>query len=351
MEYKSFPSVVKAIEGRRVTGIASVFGNIDSYSDIVHNGSFKKTIKERRSRFRHMWQHDFYSPPIAKITNIQEIGKEDLPDQLRKIDEVTGGLEVEREYLTSQRADEVFQGIVAGALNEMSFAFEPTKYDYEEFSKERNGKTSTFLVRHIREVRLWETSDVNWGANPLTVGSKCAIRFMDTGKLKTEDWTEPELSDFTEYDWDELPDSEKERISAHYAWKGYADSFESLKLCHHLPATMGIGKSIWVAVRSCVKNMHNIPHSDQKAVFDHLSKHYEQFEEEAPDFKLVQFLSMIEDVKGLSALLLPETESLVRFKGNVLSRIAEPKSSLTTQERGSLDRKIHLMHMELRAYE
>lgn len=169
IETKVFTSEIKEINGRSVTGIASVFGNKDSYNDIVHLGSFTKTIQQRSKFFRHLWQHDFWSPPIAVIKGIREVGKDELPEQLQAIEEVEGGLEVTREYLDTPRGNEVLEGIKQGAINEMSFAFDTIKYDFEE--DEETEQT----IRHIREVRLWETSDVLWGANPLTVGSRSSL--------------------------------------------------------------------------------------------------------------------------------------------------------------------------------
>lgn len=175
MEHKAFTAEVKSIEGRTVVGIASVFGNVDSYGDVVAKGAFKKTIKERheaKGAIKFLWQHDFWSPPIAKIVSLREVGKSELPDKLRELDYVTGGLEVTREYLDTERGNEVLKGIVSGAITEMSFAFDTVKSDIEERQSDEDGKT--YNVRVIKEVKLYETSDVLWGANDLTVASKAS---------------------------------------------------------------------------------------------------------------------------------------------------------------------------------
>lgn len=165
METKTFPSYTKEIKDRTVTGIVSVFGNIDSHGDRIHNGSFTKTIAERSDRFRFLWQHDFWSPPVAKITDIREIGKKDLPEKLRETEGVTGALEITRKYLNTERGNEIFEGLKEDAINEMSFAFNVMKWDYENIGTEENPRT----IRNIREIEFWEGSDVNWGANPLTI--------------------------------------------------------------------------------------------------------------------------------------------------------------------------------------
>jgi len=168
-EVKTLPSAVKDIKGNFVTGIFSVFGNVDDYNDRIWPGAFTKTLLERSGRIHHLWQHDFASPPIAKITSIREVSRDELPDEvLRRAPEALGGAEVTREYFDTPRAQEVLTAIKAGTL-EMSFAYDPIKYDYEELP---GAKYEWERLRNLREVRLYETSDVLWGANDATVASK-----------------------------------------------------------------------------------------------------------------------------------------------------------------------------------
>jgi uncharacterized protein len=173
MEYKESPFFIKAIEDRTITGIASVFGNLDSYNDIVHRGSFKKTIKEGMGRVRHLWMHDPWQPPTAAIKSLREVGREELPAEVQeKFPTATGGLEIARQYLRTPRGDEILEGIKEQAILEMSFGFDALKFDFEEV---KEGDYKGVVVRNVREVRLWDTSDVNWGANQATVASKSAL--------------------------------------------------------------------------------------------------------------------------------------------------------------------------------
>lgn len=166
MEYKSLPSFIKSIEGRQVAGVFAVHGNIDSYGDISHPGSFTKTIAERMGRIKFLWNHDFYGgPPTAVVKTVREIGRDELPDSvLSAAPEATGGVEVVREYLDTPRADEVFQAVKAGAVNEMSYGLDAVKFDFSEMGGQQ--------IRNLREIRLWEVSDVIFGANPATQASK-----------------------------------------------------------------------------------------------------------------------------------------------------------------------------------
>jgi len=165
MELKSIPNAVKAIEGRSVTGIASVFGNVDDQADRIWPGAFNVTLNMRRTKFRHLWNHDFFMPPIASIDAIQEVGRDALPEAvLAEAPEAMGGLMVTRTYLDTPRGNEVLAGIKAGAINEMSIGLDPVRFDFGEVDGTR--------VRELREIKLWDTSDVLWGANDATTASK-----------------------------------------------------------------------------------------------------------------------------------------------------------------------------------
>jgi len=284
MEYKSHISQTKEVEGRRVTGFAAIFGNIDLGADRIHKGAFKKTIKEGMDHIRHLWQHKFSDPPIAVINNIEEVTKSKLPDIIKeKFPEATGGLLVEREYLDTPRGEEVLQGILTGAIKEMSFGFDPIKFDFEEVK----GKGQ--LVRNLRELRLWDISDVNWGMNPATVASKSAVQYKDTG-IDDGEWVPIELDDFTKESWEVLSEAEKSRVKEHYAYAG-----SEMKLAHHRIIDDGVGPAVWkgvaIAMSELMKPSCDIPETDRKGVYDHLAEHYKQFDKTPPDFKFIEAIS------------------------------------------------------------
>lgn len=173
MEYKVLLAAPKDIEGRTVTGMAAVTGNIDSGHDRIFKGAFKKTIRENGKRVKHLWMHDPWQPPTAVLKELVEIGVDDLPDGVKKeYPEATGGLQVAREYLDTPRGSEILEGIKAGAITEMSFGYNPIKYDFEEI---KDGELKGMMVRNLKEVRIWDVSDVTWGMNAATVAAKLAI--------------------------------------------------------------------------------------------------------------------------------------------------------------------------------
>lgn len=163
-----------------------MFGNIDSYQDIVHKGAFVKTITEGFGRIRHLWMHDYYQPPTATIKELKEIGRTDLPGPVKeKFPEAKGGLVVVREYLETPRGNEILTGLKADppAIMEMSFGYDPVKFDFEEIE---DGEAKGTMVRNLREVRLYDISDVNWGANEATVASKRFTPFLEVYKNRLE---------------------------------------------------------------------------------------------------------------------------------------------------------------------
>lgn len=150
-------------DSRVITGYCSVFGNTDSAGDIVEPGAFKKAIadfNEGRSRCRFLWNHDSKEPPIAKILELREVSKSQMQPSYAHMVDVKGALLVTREYFTHEQAERVYQGIVAGAITEMSFGFEILDFSYETIKGEK--------VRLLKSLGLYDASDVNWGCNSLT---------------------------------------------------------------------------------------------------------------------------------------------------------------------------------------
>lgn len=191
-EYKSFPAFTKQVEGRTVTGFAAVTGNLDDGNDRIWKGAFKKTILEHAERVRHLWQHNDRQPPVATIKELREVGKGELPPEVKQeYPDATGGLLVAREYLDTPRGNEVLAGLTSDppAIKEMSFAYDPVKFDFEE------GDTDGMLIRNLRELRLWDTSDVNWGMNAATVASKYGRPVGEADVLAALEWLKARAAD------------------------------------------------------------------------------------------------------------------------------------------------------------
>jgi HK97 family phage prohead protease len=192
MEYKAIPSFAKVEEDRTVSGFASVFGNVDSYGDRVMPGAFKKSINEGMRRVKHLWSHNPFEPPTAAIKEIREAGRRELPDEILDLyPDAKGGLLVTRVYLDTPRGNEILEGIKTGAISEMSFGFDVMKWENEEV---RDGELKGMNVRNLKELRLWDTSDVTWGANSATVAVKMGIppQLMELAALSREWVSDPD---------------------------------------------------------------------------------------------------------------------------------------------------------------
>jgi len=171
VEYKALPILSKEVgEDRVVKSIFSVFGNVDDGGDRIWPGAFGKTLQERKSRVKVLWQHDSYAPPIGVPVSISEIGRSELPDDLKEMyPDASGALMAAVQYLDTPRGDEVLSGIRAGAITENSIGYDPVKFDFEDSAEVKWG-----TIRNLREVRLFDISPVNWGMNSATTNVKCS---------------------------------------------------------------------------------------------------------------------------------------------------------------------------------
>jgi len=124
-----------------IEGYGSIFGNKDSYDDIVQKGAFTKSLmKKPAKKVKLLWQHDSYEP-IGVWEEIRE-------------DE--NGLYCKGKILinTSKGAD-VYQMLKAGAIDGLSIGYRTITETEEEYAQ------------ILKEVDLWEISVVTFPANEL----------------------------------------------------------------------------------------------------------------------------------------------------------------------------------------
>lgn len=186
IEYKSIKAALMGVDGRSITGIFCVHGNVDSgdgwYSrDRSHPGMFGDFKVDGRDRVKFLWQHNSYDLPIAKIDKIFEVEKADLPPAVQLYaKDATGGVAVTRTYDDDEFSDRVFKKVSNGLITEMSYAYEVSRYDIEE------PKDGSIRIRNIYEADLYDISDVNWGMNPATSadGSKGTPRTLEAQTVR-----------------------------------------------------------------------------------------------------------------------------------------------------------------------
>lgn len=145
MEYKVVQFETKDVDEETgiFEGYAATFSNVpDSYGDIIDKGAFKKTLKEGGARIKILWNH-LVNEPIGKPIEMYEDEK---------------GLYIKGKLtLGVQRAKEVLALMKDGVINEMSIGYDTITEAWEK------------QIRHLKEVRLWDTSPVTFAANPEAV--------------------------------------------------------------------------------------------------------------------------------------------------------------------------------------
>lgn len=124
-------------ETRTVEGFASVFNNIDSYSDIVMPGAFAKSIKGRKPAM--LWQHNSDCP----------IGVWDEMEEQKK------GLYVKGRILPTTHGNDAYTLVKEGAISGMSIGYAARKWETD----------SDKGIRKLTEVELYEVSLVTFPAN------------------------------------------------------------------------------------------------------------------------------------------------------------------------------------------
>lgn len=150
MDIKSAPLQVKAagpddgLEDGQFVAYASVFGNVDSYGDIVDHGAFKRTLGEweqKGATIPVLWGHDMQDP----FANIGGVSSAEEDERGLK---VTGSLD-----LDNPTAAQVYKLLKGRRVNTMSFA-------YSVLDSEKSGDGL-----HLKDLDLFEVSIVPVPAN------------------------------------------------------------------------------------------------------------------------------------------------------------------------------------------
>lgn len=149
---KSVPFKVKAagtqdgLDEGQFVGYASVFGNVDSYGDVVVQGAFTKTLAEWQEKgdpIPLLWGHDFADP----FSNIGAIDSAEEDEH---------GLKVRGTFdLDNPKAVQVYRLAKGRRTTGMSFA-----YDVRD-SEQKDGST------YLTDLHIYEASIVPIGANAL----------------------------------------------------------------------------------------------------------------------------------------------------------------------------------------
>jgi HK97 family phage prohead protease len=138
-------------------GYASVFGNKDSYGDVVIKGAFANTLAEWERKgvpIPLLWGHNTADPDF----NLGEIVTAEEDDKGLK---VHGRLDME-----SPKSAQTYRLLKSGRVNQMSFAYHVVDGAY--IQPEGDDKTWRDAYYELRELELYEVSIVPIGANQET---------------------------------------------------------------------------------------------------------------------------------------------------------------------------------------
>ncbi|MFD5184034.1 HK97 family phage prohead protease [Streptomyces sp. NPDC058372] len=133
------------------TALVSVFGNVDSYGDVVQPGAFDRSLKE--------WSASGFPIPVYWGHNLSD------PDY--NIGHVVDAVETERGLqirarldMDSPKAPQVYRLLKGGRVKEFSFGYSVRDAGW--------GAKDGVEVYELRDIDLYEVSVVPVGANPAT---------------------------------------------------------------------------------------------------------------------------------------------------------------------------------------
>lgn len=138
-EYKFVGDLKAAKDDEGVfEGYASTFGNIDSTGDIIQDGAFAESLKQREPKV--LWQHDMHKP-VGKLIDAREDKK---------------GLWVKVKLaLGTTLGKDAYEYMKEGIIDKLSIGFRVNEAEYDAGTG----------LRTIKEVELFEFSLVTIPAN------------------------------------------------------------------------------------------------------------------------------------------------------------------------------------------
>jgi len=136
-------------------GYGAIFGNLDSYGDVIAKGAFKTTLREWEERGK-------YPPMLLQHGGGGFGGSADdmLPvGQWTQMEENSKGLKVAGKLfaLGTERGQYIYEGMKSGVLDGLSIGFRAKKFT--------RGTKPTEPVRTLEEIDLMEVSIVTFPAN------------------------------------------------------------------------------------------------------------------------------------------------------------------------------------------
>ncbi len=271
--------------------------SVDRDGDIIEVGGWE--LDNFRKNPVLLWAHNYDIPPVGKVLWVKQENK---------------ALKFKAKFADTQMASEIWRLYKDGYLNAFSVGFLPLETENEE----RDGNQ----IRVFKRQELLEISAVPVPANPealvadikngrVVIMSKILKKSLDEklvgatykGVVPFEHY--PLLPEDEEWDagearrrimeWAGGPDKDEidwAKFRKGFAWYDSEDyeNYGAYKLPHH-DVSGGQLKTHWRGVAAAMaallgaRGEVDIPDSDKRGVYNHLAKHYEEYEKEPPEFR------------------------------------------------------------------
>jgi HK97 family phage prohead protease len=182
-------------------GLASVFGSeVDAWiPTVIHRGAFKRTLEQRRPQdIPLLWAHD-----VAEVLGYHTA-----------LQETDIGLEVHAVIIPTTANKDRAMLMKAGAVRGLSIGFDAVLAETED----RGAHLSP--LRHLREVRLWETSACVFPADQHAhiLEVHACTPFQDLPVAPPETPWDPHAAEARLRAWAEVTDRPNERYRRAFLW-------------------------------------------------------------------------------------------------------------------------------------
>jgi len=259
-----------------------------------------------------LWAHDYWTPPVGKANDIQVSG---------------GKLIFKPEFAPTQLGQEIKQLYEGGYLKTFSVGFIPKEF---QINPDTNGYIYT-------KSELLEISCVPVPANPNALALLSAKGLLKGGEnvvikgaipyKQTPKAPEDEAWDAGE----EVKKATVDDLKIMCAW--YDDQNPDVKQSYKLPHHKADGDHavVWNGVRAAMAALLgarggvDIPDADKEAVYNHLAKHYKEFDKEPPEFHKEVDLNMTINKEGRTL-----SSANVEKLSKIASKIDEAVDELMT---------------------
>jgi len=272
--------------------------DVDRYGDVIEVDGWDLKNYQKNPVF--LWAHDYKQPPIGKAV---EVGKTDK------------GLLFRIKFPTAEEypfADTIYKLYLGGYLRATSVGFQDLE---REPISDKEGKQTGW---RYKQQELYELSAVPVPANPQALimavqkgvvnpreveevmGVPYEADLIQAAEMEAQEEQVKGVIPYKEYPtdpedapWDgpaEIKAADVNALKIICAWfdSENPDIKNSYKLPHHRAKGY---KVVWRGVAAAMAALLgsrggvNVPEGDRQGIYNHLAKHYAQFEKEPPEFK------------------------------------------------------------------